>query len=135
MQGRKGLLAEISYLVAFLAKLIHFFSVTVIMKLMNRGEETRQKFQRGYRANRKALRKLRSTAHMSTKKLGQASGVNYTTINRIENGHNRSPQWPTLEQLADALGVEVDELVIYDDFDGVDGGANPQEREWQLDSP
>lgn len=83
------------------------------MLAMTANNEGRQKFERDYRANTRALRKARTRAKLTLKGLQEKSGVNYTTISRIEKGHNRSPHWPTLEQLAEALGVEVDEIVTY----------------------
>ena len=86
----------------------------LLMTEKNANEE-RQRFQRDYHVNARAVRKLRSRARMTLGDLARRSDVHYTTINRIERGHNRSPHWPTLEQLADALKVHVDDIVIYDD--------------------
>lgn len=85
------------------------------MLVMSKEDRERQKFERDYRANARALRSLRARGRMNLKALAKKSGVNYTTISRIENGHNRSPHWSTLEQLAEALGVEVEQLVIFDE--------------------
>lgn len=93
------------------------------MLLMSEENRTQNKFDRGYWVNRRAFRRLRNKARLSGKKLEQKSGVSYTTISRIERGHNRSPHWSTLEHLADALGVDVDEIVIYEDLEPeVNGG-------------
>ena len=75
----------------------------------------RKKYERDYYARGEVVRRLRSRAHMTLGDLEKASGVNYTTINRIERGHNKSPQWKTLKPLAEALGVSVDDLVVYTD--------------------
>lgn len=103
----------------------------VIMLLMTENRE-RQKFDRDYRANRRALRLLRSRAHLSLKALQDKAGVDYTTINRIERGHNRSPRWSTLYLLAEALGVEVDELVIYEDDVVPEEPATTRENERRI---
>lgn len=86
-----------------------------------------QKFQRDYHADIRALRKLRAKANLSLKALATKAGINYTTINRIENGHNRSPHWPTLQQLAGALDVDVDKIVIYHE-PALPGGAKNEEH-------
>lgn len=94
------------------------------------------KYQRDYRANGPLLRRLRNRAHLSTKKLGKKAGVDFTTINRIERGHNRSPRWDTLERIAGALNIDdVDKLVIYEDMDELKTPENERkieetENEW-----
>lgn len=77
------------------------------------GDTEDRKFERGYRAKGKYLRGLRNRAKLSSKDLQAKSGVHFTTINRIENGHNLSPQWNTLEQLAEALGIDALDLVTF----------------------
>jgi transcriptional regulator with XRE-family HTH domain len=89
------------------------------MLLMNDKRENGRKFERPYRADRVALRKLRGKAKLTLKGLAAKADVNYTTISRIEKGHNLSPHWPTLEQLADALGVDVDDVVVYYEIEDV----------------
>lgn len=100
------------------------------MLLMSDKANNGQKFARDYRANTRALRRLRARAKLTLKQLADKSGINYTTINRIEQGHNRSPHWPTLEDLASALGVEVEEIVIFDDEAEAQlpGGARTEEH-------
>ncbi len=75
----------------------------------------RKRYERDYYVRADVVRRLRNRAHMTSKELGKASGVNYTTINRIERGHNKSPQWKTLIPLAKVFGVDVDDLVVYTD--------------------
>ena len=79
------------------------------------GPRGRKRYERDYYVRGDVVRSLRSRAHMTLDDLEKASGVNFTTINRIERGHNRSPQWKTLIPLAGALGVDVDDLVVYTD--------------------
>ncbi len=90
------------------------------MLTMSKEHRERQKFERDYRANARVLRGLRARAKMNLKALAKKADVNYTTISRIENGHNRSPHWSTLEQLAGALNVDVEKLVIFEDSQDFD---------------
>ncbi len=55
------------------------------------------------------VRKIREQRKMSQLKLAQEAGLDLTTINEIENG-NRSPMLKTIEQIANALGVELSQL-------------------------
>lgn len=96
------------------------------MLLMDQSNETGRKFERGYLANSRELRRLRTRAKLPLKALAKKAGVNYTTISRIENRHNRSPHWSTLEQIADALGVDVEEIVIF--LDEPNNGAVTDEN-------
>ena len=55
------------------------------------------------------LRKLRLKRHLSQEKLAELSGVSRTTIIAMEKG--KHPFQPlTLQKLADALGVEPNEV-------------------------
>jgi len=63
----------------------------------------------GERRHVQELRIARSKAGMTLMELEAASGVGASTISKIERGVSR-PQAGTLHKLADALGVEVDEL-------------------------
>lgn len=76
---------------------------------------SRKKYERDYYVLPDVVSRLRNRSHMTLDDLEKASGVNYTTINRIERGHNKSPQWKTLKLLAEAFGVPVDDLVVYTD--------------------
>lgn len=88
-----------------------------MMLAMTTNNGGRQRFERDYRANTRALRKARTKAKLTLKGLADKADINYTTISRIEKGHNRSPHWPTLESLAEALNTDVDDLVVYLDPD------------------
>lgn len=56
------------------------------------------------------VRRARIGRAMTIRDLSRASGVNHSAISLIERG-KRSP-WPrTLKRLADALGVEIRELL------------------------
>jgi transcriptional regulator with XRE-family HTH domain len=98
------------------------------MLLMNDRQETDRKFERPYRADRVALRKLRGKAKLTLKGLAAKSGINYTTISRIEKGHNLSPHWSTLEPLAEALEVDVEEIVVFYELKDVPDEPGPTEE-------
>lgn len=76
----------------------------------------RGKFDRDYIANAPVIRRLRSKSKLTLKGLERVSGINFTTLSRIEGGKNKSPHWDTLDKIADALKVEVDVIVIYPDL-------------------
>ncbi len=56
------------------------------------------------------LRKIREQASLSLRQLAEQSGVDFSTIHRIEKG-DESPRFATLEKLAKALGVSVRDLI------------------------
>jgi len=53
---------------------------------------------------------IREAKGMTQEELSETSGVGRVTISRIENGE-QSPQYNTLEKLAEALGVEVSQFI------------------------
>lgn len=57
------------------------------------------------------LRRIREKKALSLRKLAQLSGVDYSTISKIETGESRSPRLDTLVRLAQALGVDMSELI------------------------
>ena len=60
------------------------------------------------------LRELRRRRMLSLRELGERSGVAFDNINKYENGH-RSAQPRTVRKLADALGVDPEELTKEND--------------------
>jgi transcriptional regulator with XRE-family HTH domain len=76
-----------------------------------RGEK--KMHSRPWRANGPAIRYYRARAHLTLKQVAEITGVSFTTISRIETGAVQSPRFSTMEAIADALGVEVDQLLIY----------------------
>lgn len=59
-----------------------------------------------------AMRRARKAAGLSGRQLAELSGVAHTTIYLLENPHNtRSGMLETVELLADALGLSIDEYV------------------------
>lgn len=57
-----------------------------------------------------ALRALRLGAGLSQEGLARRAGVALATVHRLEAGKHRAARTPTLEALADALGVGVERL-------------------------
>ena len=64
------------------------------------------------------LRALRERAGFTQASLGEASGMAYQAIARLERGATE-PTWPTVLKLADALGVTPDAFLA---------GGDPDER-------
>lgn len=55
------------------------------------------------------LRELREARGLSLPKLGELTGIAFQTIAKYERGEN-VPNWQTVEKLADALGVKMDDF-------------------------
>lgn len=53
------------------------------------------------------IRDARTALGLSTRELSRLTGVSYTVISRIENGH-ADPRWGTLLRLASALGHDLE---------------------------
>jgi transcriptional regulator with XRE-family HTH domain len=62
--------------------------------------------------NRHKLRTLRRALKWTQKDLAERSGVGRSTISKIERGHRRNLRTSTLQQIAGALGVAADELLL-----------------------
>lgn len=56
------------------------------------------------------MRACRKAAGLTLRELAEKSGVWFGTINRLEMGHNDG-SIVTIELLADALGVSIDEYI------------------------
>jgi len=56
------------------------------------------------------LREVRERKFISQDDLSQTTGIAASTISRIESGL-QAPRWVTIRKLAEALGVEPDELI------------------------
>lgn len=56
------------------------------------------------------LKELRLNAHMTQKDLGQALGISSSTVGMYEQG-KRTPDYETLEALADIFNVDTDYLI------------------------
>lgn len=76
-----------------------------------RGEEGERVVAGKVKASRAdAMREARERAGLTLRKLEEMSGVQFGTIARLEQGRNNG-NIVTLELLADALGISVDEYV------------------------
>lgn len=59
----------------------------------------------------KRLKELRKKAGWSQQKLAEKAGLSYNTITKIEQGAATMPIIQTVIKIADAFGIELDELV------------------------
>ena len=59
----------------------------------------------------KNIRKLRKAKGLSQDKLSRLADVSHATIIKIESGGIQSPTINTVQKIAKALGVGVDELI------------------------
>ena len=57
------------------------------------------------------LKKLRKLRNLSQEELARKAGITYSTLIKLESGANKNPTIKTLQQLARALEVTLDELV------------------------
>jgi transcriptional regulator with XRE-family HTH domain len=62
------------------------------------------------------LKQIRENKRLSLRDLAKISGVDFTTINRIETGATGRPAYLTIVKLAKALGIKADS--IFDDAKG-----------------
>ena len=69
------------------------------------------------------MRELRKERHLTMKELGQKVGMSESTISLYETGKH-DPDLETLNRIADALGVTVDELL--------GRSAGTEEDVWEL---
>ena len=67
-----------------------------------------------FEVNGQRLRQLRIERALFLRALAQRSGVAFDTINKLELGH-RPARLVTIRKLADALGVELKELMKVED--------------------
>ena len=59
----------------------------------------------------KNIKKYRKKLRISQDKLSKLANISYNTIIKIESGATYNPRIETLKQIADALGVGVDDLL------------------------
>ena len=57
------------------------------------------------------IKKIRKKKEISQDKLSKLANVTLTTLSKIESGINRNPTINTLQKIAKALEVGVDELI------------------------
>jgi len=58
----------------------------------------------------KNIRKLREKKNISQDKLSKLAGIAHNTIIKIETGLIKNPKIETVQNIADAFGVSLDEL-------------------------
>lgn len=56
-----------------------------------------------------AIRHVRRSRELSIEDLAAAAGIHWTSVSRIENGH-QNPTWDAVVELAEALHIEIPEL-------------------------
>ena len=56
------------------------------------------------------IKKLRKQHNLSQEELAKKAGVTYSTLIKLESGVNKNPTIKTVQQIAAALGVNLDEL-------------------------
>jgi len=56
------------------------------------------------------IKKLRKQHKLSQEELAKKAGVTYSTLIKLESGVNKNPTIKTLQQVAAALEVTLDEL-------------------------
>lgn len=57
------------------------------------------------------IKKFRKQRKLSQEELAQKAGITYSTLIKLESGVNKNPTVKTLQQLATALDVSLDELM------------------------
>ena len=56
------------------------------------------------------IKKLRKQRKLSQEELAKKAGVTYSTLIKLESGVNKNPTIKTIQQIAGALEVTLDEL-------------------------
>jgi transcriptional regulator with XRE-family HTH domain len=56
------------------------------------------------------IKKLRKQRKLSQEELAKKAGVTYSTLIKLESGVNQNPTIKTIQQIAAALEVSLDEL-------------------------
>ena len=57
------------------------------------------------------IKKLRNQRKLSQEELARKAGVTYSTLIKLESGVNKNPTIKTIQQIAAALEVSLDELM------------------------
>lgn len=57
------------------------------------------------------IKRYRKEKNLSQEELAKKAGITYTTLTKIESGHNDNPTVKTLQQIAQALEVTLDDLM------------------------
>jgi transcriptional regulator with XRE-family HTH domain len=75
-----------------------------------------------------AIARLRQTAGLSMRQLEQQTGIDRSTLSRIESGEKKQPAPGTLTKLAPALGVSQSELFTLAGYSATEAQALPAIR-------
>ena len=59
----------------------------------------------------KNIKKLRKLHKLSQEQLAHKAGITYSTLIKLESGANKNPTIETVQKLANAFGVGLDEMV------------------------
>jgi transcriptional regulator with XRE-family HTH domain len=57
------------------------------------------------------IKRFRTAKKLSQEQLAQKAGITYSTVAKLESGANRNPTVNTLQRIAKALDVSLDDLV------------------------
>ncbi len=57
------------------------------------------------------IKKLRKQHKLSQEQLAYKAGITYSTLIKLESGANKNPTIETVQKLANAFGVGLDEMV------------------------
>jgi transcriptional regulator with XRE-family HTH domain len=57
------------------------------------------------------LKRYRAKIGLSQDQLARKAGITYSTLTKLESGVNQNPKVKTLQQLAKALDVTIDDLM------------------------
>jgi transcriptional regulator with XRE-family HTH domain len=57
------------------------------------------------------IKRYRAKLGLSQDQLARKAGITYSTLTKLESGVNQNPKVKTLQQLAKALEVTIDELM------------------------
>lgn len=57
------------------------------------------------------IKKFRKKLKLSQEELSRRAGITYSTLIKLESGANKNPTVKTLQQIAKALNVSLDQLM------------------------
>ena len=57
------------------------------------------------------IRRYRAKLGLSQDQLARKAGITYSTLTKLESGVNQNPKVKTLQQIAKALGVTLNDLM------------------------
>lgn len=57
------------------------------------------------------IKRFRKEMNLSQEQLAQKAGITFSTLAKLESGINQNPTVKTLQQIAKALDVSLDELM------------------------